>query len=214
MSELGKLDDGNWGFRGVTSTDHDLVPSIGRKTARKRYSREWEEEVFRKFRQHALPYLIKVPTNNFAWLAIARHSGLPTRLLDWTLSPLVGVYFAVTGPRPAKGDPPDCALYAFRGKDYETDDEIKSVFARGKGYRIVDAAHYITRIAAQKGFFTLHAQPNKPFRTRTLKKFVIPGNLCDEFQLRLDFYGLNHATLFPDLDGLGRYWGWCYRTNR
>jgi FRG domain len=211
LSALSQFDDGNWGFRGVTSKEHDLVPSIGRKTARKRYSREWEKEIFYKFKQQAFPYLTKIPANEFAWLAIARHSGLPTRLLDWTLSPLVAVYFAVTGPRPESGDPPDCALYAFWSKEYEDDDEIKTLFGKGKNHRVVDAGHYIARIATQKGFFTLHHQPNKPFRTKTLRKFVIPGRLCNEFQEKLDFYGLNHATLFPDLDGLGRYWAWCYQ---
>jgi hypothetical protein len=67
-----------------------------------------EQELLFKFRQQAHLYLTNLPAIDDlgSWLAIMQHSKVPTRLLDFTRSPFVGMYFAVEEePREVDEDP-------------------------------------------------------------------------------------------------------------
>src|SRR4051812_21887549 len=95
--------DGTWIFRGVRSVEHELIPKIGRPYWRRNgftdrvrpFNPEEEKTLLDAFRKQARPYITYPPDRDIEWLAIAQHHGLPTRLLDWSESILVAVYFAV-----------------------------------------------------------------------------------------------------------------------
>lgn len=78
-------------YRGQTDSTWHLTPSI--------YRGEWdpvrEREMTRDFRLRALMELDHKPTTYLGWFFVMQHYGLPTRLLDWSESCLVALYFAV-----------------------------------------------------------------------------------------------------------------------
>lgn len=94
---------GRYVFRGMPSAAWDLETSLDRIVGYR--SAESGEILIDSF-QRAVPTAIHggPPCGDFvSWLALMRHYGLPSRLLDCTKSPFVAAYFAAEPP-PA----PDC----------------------------------------------------------------------------------------------------------
>jgi len=80
-------------FRGQSYDGYPLRPSIQRFPAKDHEILHTEKNLFNSFKKQALPYLGAKPDNDWDWLAIAQHHGLPTRLLDWTSNPLAALWF-------------------------------------------------------------------------------------------------------------------------
>jgi hypothetical protein len=80
-------------YRGVKSSEYELIPKVGRRRRKKKVLEPKDErDILSLFKQRAIEHLHRTPVDDWEWLFIAQHHRLPTRLLDWTRNPLVGAY--------------------------------------------------------------------------------------------------------------------------
>lgn len=77
-------------FRGVSNKDYKMETSLMRLGGD--YTKV-ESHLLRQFKKYAHRH-IEPKDDDWYWLSVAQHYGLPTRLLDWTYSPDVALHFA------------------------------------------------------------------------------------------------------------------------
>lgn len=197
---------GSW-FRGQSDSDWELVPKAGRKEFYLQENKDLGR--FNVWRRQAIAYC-SLPQNELEQLAIAQHHGLATRLLDWTMNPLVACYFACYEQPDKSGAvfiyEPDRMQFLNNSNTHSLKD-LNGVFAY--------IPHAISpRVLNQKALFSVHcdAQHQLPIEpsyfdssTPNLIKILIPAALKKEVIKLLDDYGINRTTLFPDLDGLSAH---------
>ena len=93
-----------WVFRGQRAANWELSSSyerardrLGLSTLNERLSRISEYTALEEFKRNASHLLTREPSCQLEWLALMQHYGAPTRLLDFTESPFVALYFALDG---------------------------------------------------------------------------------------------------------------------
>lgn len=213
-------------FRGHSDENHDLIPSLYRGTHKPRY----EREMIRDFRLNLHNYSDHVPEREIELLFIMQHYGCPTRLLGWTESSLVALFFAVSSLSKNDGCVWVLQPWSMNSKffsstlrsvpeishsqvtEYELGNNNGDRINRrlkGKGPIAIRPPRKSARILAQRGMFTIHGSENNSlqyFKNKhediRLDKIVVDGSKKKEIMRQLATAGITHSVLFPEISGL------------
>jgi hypothetical protein len=184
-------------YRGMPDAGYALLPSVGRNCPKGTTDRlNRDRLILDAFKRCALPYLPAPPRNDFEWLFIAQHHGVPTRLLDWTTNPLVALYFAVSS---CPND--DGCIYSVHQLPTISDLSQFDPFDMDEPRGVIPPLIH-QRFSNQAGLFTIQGNPFKPFAHENLRKIVIGQVFKDETKRWLRRMGITISFLFPGLDSL------------
>lgn len=225
--DLGRL----W-FRGVSKSSHQLLPTVFRHpTNTLEQLQKIGDELTDRFRERALPFTSANNLEGWDRLFLMQHFGAPTRLLDWSESALVALYFATQSINDQ-----DAAVWVLspgtwnkaiipntlgEGRPFATGDQsvmpyLKSDLAiKPEKPVAIYGNHNSARIVAQRGTFMVFSPWSKKamenvfvdessIPAHCLRRVIVPKANSESILKSLKSIGITESTVFPDLEGLAR----------
>ncbi len=185
-------------FRGQSSSEYKLIPSIGRlfKEGQEGVLKQYEKEIFEDFKRKYSLFTDARPKNDKEFLFLAQHYGLPTRLLDWTYNPLIALFFACCSNMDKDGVV--YQSYEFSRNIYNENTDILSFPYITLLYPNMTDVRYKN----QNGLFILYPEPWKEEFDHISMKYIIPSRYKGNMLNKLEKIGITRSFIMPSLDSL------------
>jgi FRG domain len=223
-SSAWKSEEPKW-FRGEPESTTALVPTLYRPGPT-----QHENALLQMFRARASGYHDALPIREHTdqWLFLARHAGLPTRLLDWSESALIGLFFALKEDRPiiwmlnplelnelSYASPSPVREFPLvwhnpRGATNPAFENLRGAWENdGPGVQLPLAIHptYVhPRLRSQRSCFTIHGKRksglDRLVPQSILRRYVVDPACRQSMINEVALLGITDSVVFPDLDGL------------
>jgi hypothetical protein len=221
-----------WIYRGQGESSWGLKTSIDRmfedRSSIGSSKLETEIALLKRFQRESHHYginnidLLNIPE----WFSLMQHYGAPTRLLDWTHSPWVGLFFAIA----ELGDGKKAALWLadWKAIDQKNNSEVKNIYKHdynllsvenftkviesGDGVIKLNSFRQNQRQIIQQGTFLFPLNVEKTFEenmgstltSSELIQLILPHHIKHDLMRALYRMNISYTTLYPGIEGFGR----------
>jgi hypothetical protein len=210
-------------FRGQPNSSWPLEPNIFRYDLL-----NCEDEIRAEFQRRAPQYMTEAPPSDYwGWYFLMQHYGALTRLLDWTDSALVALFFALNRTSKSPEDLEDSVVWMLdpwwlNRTVFRHDAILLPDFDDAKSYlrevysgsitptlpAAIDPPFIARRVAVQRSHFTIFGSRRDALMQlgqtpgAHLIKLVIAKEAAPRITADLATLGVTDTSIYPDLKGL------------
>ncbi len=218
-------------FRGLSNKDYRLETTLIRLGGN---IQKIEAHLLRNFRKYAHRDIVE-GDSIWHWLSVAKHHGLPVRLLDWTYSPFVAMHFATADIDKFDLDGAIWAVNYLNAHSHLPDvlrsgldvgahafdvEMLSNLLESLEALDTTSASDFAIffeppsiddRIVNQFSLFSIMSSPTAVLddwlkeHDFIFKKIIIPAALKWEIRDKLDQANITERVLFPGLDGVSTW---------